>query len=221
MSTLAAGGHVTRELARRVGPGGSVVGIDLDQELLELAAADLAAASTANVELRCDEASHLEAGAYDLAYARLLLSHVSDPAGVITAMVNAGAPGGAVAVEDLDILGFSCCPPSAAHDRWVEIYGETVRRRGGDAYLGTRLPAMLQAAGVNEVQVAVSQPCSLDGEAKLVLPMALAAMTEFIVGESVATTDEIVDIVAELYCLAADPTVLMGMPRIVHAWGAV
>jgi SAM-dependent methyltransferase len=215
------GGHVSRELARRAGDDGWIVGIDLDQALLELAGADLAAAGITNVEFRCDDAAHLEDAAYDVAYARLLLSHVSDPAAVIAAMVSAVRPGGAVAVEDLDVDGFSCFPASAAHDRWVEIYRETIRRRGGDPNLGSKLPALLQTAGLRDLQVAVSQPCALDGEPKLIGPMGLDAMTDFVVGEGVASADEVAEILAELYRLAADPAVLMGMPQIVHVWGRV
>jgi SAM-dependent methyltransferase len=215
------GGHVSRELARRAGEDGWVVGIDLDQALLELAGADLAAAGITNVEFRCDDAAHLEDAAYDVAYARLLLSHLSDPRAVITAMVNAVRPGGLVAIEDVDTLGWSCCPASAAHDRWIEIYGETIRRRGGDPHLGSKLPALLRAAGVHDLGVAMSQPCGLEGEPKLIAPMALDAMTDFVVGEGVATADDVADIVAQLYRLAADPTVLMGTPRIVHAWGRI
>jgi ubiquinone/menaquinone biosynthesis C-methylase UbiE len=44
------GGHVSRELARRVGASGSVVGIDLDAALLELASAHVSAAGITNIE---------------------------------------------------------------------------------------------------------------------------------------------------------------------------
>jgi predicted O-methyltransferase YrrM len=213
------GGNVTRELARRVGDQGSVIGLDLDDALLELAAAELTAAGITNVEFRCHDAAHLEDADYDLAYARLLLSHVSDPAGVAAAMVASIKPGGVVAVEDLDFDGYSCYPPCAAHDRWVEIYRETIHRRGGNHHLGPALPALLQTSGVQDIGVAVSQPCSLQGDAKLCAPMALEAMTDVVVSEGVASADEVSHIVAVLYQRAADPTTLMGLPRIVQAWG--
>src|SRR5262245_21030344 len=43
------GGHVALELARRVGPSGHVTGIDLDEELLELARAEATARGLDNV----------------------------------------------------------------------------------------------------------------------------------------------------------------------------
>jgi len=54
------GGHVSRELARRVGARGSVVAIDLDATVLDLARADAAAAGITNVEFRCGDATQLD-----------------------------------------------------------------------------------------------------------------------------------------------------------------
>jgi SAM-dependent methyltransferase len=213
------GGHVTAELARRAGSRGWVVGIDADEPLLELAAGDLGRDGVTNVEFRCQDASEIDKSEFDLAYARLLLSHVSDPKRVLDAMVGSLRAGGVVVVEDLDVSDYRCYPPTPAHDRWVEIYRETIRRRGGDPHLGQTLPRRLVGAGLRGVAVTITQPCALRGDAKLVAPMALRAMTEFVTGEGVASAEEVDEIVAELYRYAADPTTLMGLPRIVQSWG--
>jgi SAM-dependent methyltransferase len=212
-------GHITRDLARRAGSRGWVVGIDADQPLLELAAADLANDGITNVEFRCQDASEIEENEYDVAYARLLLSHVSDPKRVLNAMVSSVRPGGVIVVEDLDVSDYRCYPATPAHDRWVEIYRETIRVRGGDPHLGQTLPRRLVRTGLRDVGVTIAQPCSLRGEAKLVAPMALRAMREVVVGEGVAGGDEVDELIAALHRYAADPTTLMGLPRIVQTWG--
>ena len=51
------------------------------------------------------------------------------------------APGGRIAVEDIDMSGAYCFPADAAQDRYQALYTEAVRRGGGDANLGRRLPA--------------------------------------------------------------------------------
>ena len=214
------GGHVTRELARRAGEGGWVVGIDADEQLLELAAADVVCAGLTNVEFRCQDAARLDERKYDVAYARLLLSHVTDPERVLDAMVSSVRPGGVVVVEDLDISDFRCYPPIPAQDRLAEIYRETIRRRGGDPHIGQSLPTRLHETGLQAIGVAITQPSALQGDPKLVGPMALGAMTASVVGEGVADAEEVARIVDELYQHAADPSTLMGVPRIVQAWGA-
>ena len=215
------GGHVSRELAARAGVDGSVVGIDLDPVVLDLAGAEVAAEGIANVEFRCCDAAQLDGSTYDLAYARCLLSHVGEPAEVVAAMVAALKPGGVVIVEDIDFTACICQPPSRSHDLYVELYRETVQCRGGNADLGPMLPSLLREAGLARVGVAVSQACALLGEAKLIPPLTLARIADAVVSEGVATAIEVEKAVAELYELAADPMTVMGMPRVVQAWGFV
>src|SRR5258708_839747 len=63
------GGDVTLEIARRVGPAGRVVGIDMDDAKLDLARRDAAAAGLTNVDFRRARADEwTEAAAYDLVY---------------------------------------------------------------------------------------------------------------------------------------------------------
>ena len=213
------GGHVSRELARRAGPTGSVVGIDLDASVLELAEADVAAAGITNVEFRCGDAAHLDPEGYDVAYARCLLSHISDPADVVSAMTAALKPGGTLITEDIDLAGQFCSPPSLAHDRYVELYRETVRRRGGNADLGPTLPSLLLGAGLLDVGTAVSHPCSMQGDPKLIPSLTLERIATAVVEEGVASADEVAEVVAELSELSADATTVMGMPRLIQSWG--
>ncbi len=206
------GGHVSQELARRVGSDGSVVGVDLDETVLELARADAQAAGLHNVEFRVGKAQQIDGGPYDVAYARFLLSHVEEPLSVVRATAEAVNPGGTVIVEDIDFSGSFCSPPCPAYQRYVDLYRETVRRRGGNADIGPLLPSILQAAGLRNVAVAVVQPCGLEGDAKLVSPLTLARIANSVVAEGVTTTNEVNQTISALYAYHADPTTIMSLP---------
>jgi SAM-dependent methyltransferase len=210
------GGHVTRELADRAGPEGRVIGIDLDRAVLDLAAAD---AGERTIEFRQGDATQLAESGYDVVYARFLLSHVSDPAQLVGRLVAALVPGGVAIVEDIHISHSICHPAAGAHDRWVELYRETVRRRGGDGDLGPALPVLLHAAGLEAVGVSVSQAVGLDGDVKLIPPVTLERIERAVVAEGVASTEDVAGTVAALYAHAAEPGTLMGMPAVVQAWG--
>jgi SAM-dependent methyltransferase len=213
------GGHVSRELARRVGPDGHVVGIDLDATVLSLAAADAHSAGLNNLEFSVADAAEIPASSYDLVYARCLLSHVEEPARVLAAIWDGLVPGGLVVIEDIDFSGYFCRPPLPAHDTYVRLYRETVRLRGGNADLGPTIPGLLLAVGFTVVEVSISQACGLVGDAKLIPPLTLERIASAVVAEGVAARSEVDQAVAQLYVHAAKSDTLMGMPRVVQTWG--
>ena len=83
------GGHVTISMARIVGPEGRVIGTDTDAEILALAREDAEAAKITNVEFQQQDAcACLWHDEFNVAYARFLLSHLSEPENCLAAMVR-------------------------------------------------------------------------------------------------------------------------------------
>lgn len=215
------GGHVTVELALRVGPSGTVVGVDLDAEVLELARLDAKEQGLDAVEFRLGDARDPGGGPYDVIYSRFLLSHLSRPEEIVAGFVTLLAPGGVLVTEDVDFSHFLCHPAEPAVERAIALYRETVRRRGGDPDLGLRLPGLLCDAGLEDVQAGVAHPIALRGPTKRILPLTIAQMSESITGAGLAGAGEVAGLVAELHALAEDGTTLFGMPRVIQARGRV
>lgn len=144
-------GQITRQVSRLVGPTGRALGIDVDPGAIAIAR-QAAGADAGTATFREADAS-VPAGTaeFDLAYARLLLSHLVDPMAVVRAMRTAVKPGGVVAVEDIFTPALGAEPRVAALDDLAGIYAATVRRHGGDPTVGPRLVAHLRAAGFVEI----------------------------------------------------------------------
>ena len=213
------GGHVAMELGRRAGPAGCAVGIDLDEALLEFARQDAAAQRLDNVTFQVAAAENLAEAGFDLAFARFLLSHLHDPARVGALMVAAVHSGGTLVVEDTEFSGCFTYPTCPSYDRWVGWYQETVRRTGGDADLGPRLPALLRSVGVTDLGVRVVQHAYLDGPHKRLQEMSMDKQKAAVVAAGVASGDEYDAAHAELQAFTTDPTTLIAGPRIIQAWG--
>jgi len=148
-----------------------------------------------------------------------LLSRVMRPA-TLGLLDRAGIrPGGSIAVADTDFRGHFCYPDNAAFQRYVDLYSETLARRGGNANVGPRLPRLLIDAGFERVDAHVAQPAGLEGDVKLVAPLTMENIAEAVVAEGVATREEVDAVVAELYALAETPGALMSAARVVEAWG--
>jgi SAM-dependent methyltransferase len=210
------GGDSSLELARLVGPQGRVVGIDLDATKIELARRE--AMAPCEFHVAAADSGGPEA-AFDVVYARFLLTHLRDPASVLRAMLARLRPGGLVVVEDIDFRGHFCEPPLWAFQRYVELYTAVVRRRGADPEIGPRLPGLLLDAGCAQVETQVVQPAGIRGDVKQVASATLDNIAEALIDAGLATADEIASIGERLAVAAADARTLMSLPRIVQAWG--
>jgi 2-polyprenyl-3-methyl-5-hydroxy-6-metoxy-1,4-benzoquinol methylase len=214
------GGDVTFEFADLVGPGGKVVGWDIDETKIELARREAAERRQGNVEFRLvDVAASEGAPVFDIVYARFLLTHLPDPVGALAKMLRVLQPGGIVMFEDIDCTGCFCHPDSAAFWRYMELYTQTARRRGGDPDIGPRLPAMLLDAGVDSVRMNVVQPSPLDGDVKLATPLTMENIVDSVLAEGLASKAELNGLIEDLYQFARNPRTVASTPRIVQAWG--
>jgi ubiquinone/menaquinone biosynthesis C-methylase UbiE len=213
------GGQVTIDLAKAVGPQGRVVGLDMDVSAVELAREAAAQAGVRAAFVCADAASPLEHGAFDLAYARLVLSHLVDPASVLRAMRAAVRPGGVVAVEDLFTGTLRSDPPTVALDRLQDLYSATVRAHGGDPTIGPRLPAMLAAAGLEAVEEQTVANPMATVEDKLFLVELLDNMRDTMLETRVASAAELDEVRAEVDRAARDPGTAFHQARIHQVHG--
>jgi SAM-dependent methyltransferase len=215
------GGDVTRELARRVGSGGRVVGLDMDLPQLEMVRAEAAAQNVANVNYRAADVSNPpgDLGNFDLVYTRFLLCHLQKPAQVMSWMVKCLKPGGVLAVEDCDFTGHFCHPPLAAFFRYVELCGEVMRRRGGDPNIGLKLPQMLTDAGLSIGGVTVAHPSDVDGDVKLLNALTMENIAGAVLGDGLATRDEVTQLVSALNACTRDRGTFCSVTRTIQVWG--
>jgi 2-polyprenyl-3-methyl-5-hydroxy-6-metoxy-1,4-benzoquinol methylase len=215
------GGHVAIDMARVAGPGGRVVGIDFDASVVELARADAAEAGV-DCEFHAEDCLAEDGGAeagFDICYARFLLSHVSDPGVVLARMSALARPGGAVVVEDTDFSGIFCEPPDPAHDQYARLYVKAVALSGGDAAIGRRLPALVAAAGLDDVALSLCQPAHMEGPHKLLNRVTMERIRPRLVAGGLATDDEVDEVVAGMAAFCAREGTVVAFPRIVQAWG--
>ena len=134
----------------------------------------------------------------------------------ITAAVR---PGGAVVLEDTDFRASFCYPESAAYQRFVQLYREAVSRFGGNADIGPALPGLLRSAGAQNVELDVCQPTALSGPTKLMSVVTLERISRAVIGERLASREELDSLLAALRDYYENPMTLMSIPRIVRAWG--
>jgi SAM-dependent methyltransferase len=107
-------GDSSLALARRVAPGGRVLGLDLSEPMLARARERAAAAGLANLDFRVADvqSAPLEAGAFDAAFSRFGVMFFADPVAAFRNVRGALRPGGR--------LGFACWRP-VKENPWVLV----------------------------------------------------------------------------------------------------
>jgi SAM-dependent methyltransferase len=207
----AGSGSVGRALAALVAPDGYVLATDLDDRFLE--------GQEDHLEFRLHDITRdpLPPDHFDLAHARGVLEHIRERDQALAAMVAAVKPGGYVVLEDPDWVVFDAqpLPPAfgALHRKLRDLYVDAV---GYDPNLGGRLPGLLAAAGLVDVDAegTVFMMCGSAPSMEwyvLGLERALPALVRAgLVEEQLA-----VDGLAE----ARDPTCRLLSPLQMAAWG--
>ena len=198
-------GEVTFDLASLVGITGRVVGVDLDATKIALAHGDAEQAEVANVEFRvADLTEGLGEGAYDVVYARFVLTHLRDPAAGVALMKEALRPGGRIVVEDIDYAGSFCDPQSPLFDRSNEIYEQTALRNGGDPFIGAGCPPVARR-GLRAGAALDRAPGRARGRRQAAAALTIENIKAMAVRHAVATAEEVDAVVDGLYALARDP----------------
>jgi hypothetical protein len=67
--------------------------------------------------------------------------------------------------------------------------------------------------------VSVAQPVGIDGDVKLISAITMENIADTVIGQGLASREEIDAVIRGLYDLAADPESIAGTPRIFQAWG--
>ena len=96
-------GDVAMTLAEFVGSAGSVVGVDVNPEILETARARAESGGFTNIEFIAGDARTLELDTdFDAVVGRLVLLYMADPAEALRKLVTHLKPGGIVAFQEID-----------------------------------------------------------------------------------------------------------------------
>ena len=104
-------GETTLDLADRVGPLGSVLGVDCTRAFLEIAEREREAAGVANVEYRLADidAAELAPASFELAVSRFGIMYCSSPVRALRSIARALVPGGQVGLIAWRSIHFNPC----------------------------------------------------------------------------------------------------------------
>ncbi len=154
-------GDVALTLAEFVGSEGTVVGVDMNAEILETARERAKAAGATNIEFIAGDTRTLELpNDFDAIVGRLVLMYMSDPGDALKHLASHLKPGGIVAFQEVDFSPYSV----AVHADTPLIndlikWGRTVfERSGAHVEMGMELYKAFVDAGLPEPSLHFEAP---------------------------------------------------------------
>jgi SAM-dependent methyltransferase len=142
-----------RVLSEWVGGSGEVVGLDIDENLLNAARSFLDTEGISNVEVVVDDLfeSKLEPQSFDLVHARYQIAPLGRGGEQVAAYRRLVRPGGSLVLEEWDLGSWHFNPPAPAAERLIGLISEIFAVLGGEA--GRGLPELLREIGIEEPEL--------------------------------------------------------------------
>jgi len=147
-------GGVLHLLGKRVGPSGTVLGIERSEHFVELARRFVASHALGQVTVQEGDAyaTGLPRASFDGAHMRLVLVNVPNPENIVREMVSLVRPGGWIASFEADYVAHMCDPPLTAWGRLLDAYTRYSIAQDIDLFVGRRVHRMLREAGVEDLR---------------------------------------------------------------------
>jgi ubiquinone/menaquinone biosynthesis C-methylase UbiE len=144
-------GNDVQALAKLVGPGGRVVGIDASATMIQQARAQ-SADTELPVEYLQGDAYHLpfEEDTFDGCQSSRVFKHLASPERALSEMVRVARPGAHVVVAELDFdLTIIDIPDRHLARTMIHLACDHLRQ----GWMGRQLPTLFREAGLNEIVV--------------------------------------------------------------------
>jgi SAM-dependent methyltransferase len=168
-----------RLLSEWVGPGGQVVGTDIDDAMLALAARFVEDGGLANVTLKNDDvfATRLQPASFDFVHARYEITPLGRAREQMKTYLALVRPGGLVVLEDPDVSSWHFNPPAPALEELIALIVEAFRQTGGDWDAGRKHLELFRGFGI-EANVRAEVLALPPGHPYLRLPLQFATSLE-------------------------------------------
>jgi SAM-dependent methyltransferase len=215
-------GGITGLLSERVGPGGRVVGLDMDEQFLAHARAQRPAHAPVNVEFLRGDAygSELPAASFDLVHLRFIASTAGDPERLIREAMRLARVGGVVALQEPDASTLNCHPPHPAWERLKAALLGAFAGVGADLTLARSLYSLVRQAGLADVQY---RPFLIGVRSMDVivdyLPSTVESLRGTVVRLGLLSETELSTALADCRAHLRDPGTVFTMYTVAQVWG--
>ena len=207
---LACGPGITSSAIAELIPGGQVLGVDISQELIDVAKANNQKNPLDNLSFQTGNVYDLDLkeNSFDFAYSRFLFQHLEHPVKALRNVLRILKPGGIYCIADVDDGWLMVYPELKAFSSFTSAAAQNQRKNGGDRFVGRKFSAYFKEAGFTQVNQFVVPITSEDIGMKNFLDITTGFKLEQIATDKKEQSKKELE---KIYSLVDDP----------GSWGAV
>jgi ubiquinone/menaquinone biosynthesis C-methylase UbiE len=207
-------------LARKVGPDGTVLGLDASADQLAIAQQFCTDAGIVNAKFHLADVyeTGLPRNTFDLAHCRLLLCHLQHPQTAIQEMADTVKPGGKVVCFDIDLEQLFSIPNTEAYAQLRDLYLERRKLDGLDNTLTSKVPYYLCAAGLVDVEMSFIHPVYFRGEQKRLWELTFAESAARTLEKGLIDSARLEQLMKAVAAVALDEQIAVAQARMPVFW---
>jgi ubiquinone/menaquinone biosynthesis C-methylase UbiE len=215
-------GGITDLLAARVGPGGRVIGMDVDEFSLTAARTWAEGLALDNVDFVCGSIfdNDLPPASFDLVHLRYVITTIGRHEEVASEALRLVKPGGVLALQEADVDGINVYPENSAFELLKKVLASVFVKAGADPFAGRRVFRLLNSLGMSQVDVraCTARARSQDDLCDYV-PQTILSVRQAILTFGLLTDREIDAAVSECRSHLADVDTITTTSTVFQAWG--
>ena len=210
-------GYATVELARRVGPRGSVLAVDSSEDSIQAVQSRCASMPWVNTEVTSVERFEPADATFDSIFARWLFCFLREPRELVERLARALRPGGCLMVIDyFHYDAFNIAPPAPIMRRLVNAVQQSWTSAGGSLQVGGHLPTWLAEVGLHVRQVRPHVVCARPGDPMWHWPMTFfETFVDQLVSEQHLTKTEAIEVRELLRERSENPNAFILTPPVI------
>ena len=209
---------ITDVLSKRVGSSGKVIGLDYDEQFVEIGASNAAP----NTEFVVGDAFRptLAAGEFDMTHARFLASTSGHPDLLVKEAARLLRPGGCAAFQEAVVGSLQCYPRHPAWDRLRELLYALMPETEGADPAAPRIYRLLRQAGFQDIQFRPVMVGVRAGDPwQEYVPETVESVREPLLERGLSDTLELDRVLAECRAHLDDPDTIWTSFTVLQIWG--
>ena len=199
-------GNISCWLAEQVGLEGSVVGVDISDESLSVAAIKASEKNITNIQFIQSTVDNLDEieGSFDMVFCRFLLIHLTDPKRALLSMASKLKENGILCCEEPTTYTHSCYPTNRFFDKANLLTQQLGNKKGVDYNFGEKIFSLFQEIFnyPESIKINFFQTPILSQRHKQIFPMSFDQVSKQLLNENLVTTEEVDEIKTGLWDFA-------------------